>query len=291
MSAIKIDNLKKTYKSGFLKKKAFTALKGISLEIPEGEIFGFLGPNGAGKTTTILCMLNLISRDEGNLFIFDKSIDTHPDIFQDLGYVPEIPYLYENLKVYEFLTFGAKLHRIRNQELKERMEYYLKLFDLWGKKDSFIKNLSKGQKQRILLALNFFIKPKLLVLDEPFRGLDPVGFKHVREEISRLAEEGSTIFLSSHILSEIEMVCSQVAIIHHGKIIWEGNPKEISRKGEGYRVYYKMPGENQEAEKKIDSQKKLLAFLKTITEKNGELVQVLREKRLEDHFLETVRED
>lgn len=287
MIAIRIENLKKIYKSGFFKKKSFEALKGISVEIKEGEIFGFLGPNGAGKTTTILAMLNLIKKDEGKILIFEKELLKNPDLFEKIGYVPEEPYLYNFLKVEEFIRYGVKLSKYAQEKLNEKIERFLKLFDLWEKRNSLIKNLSKGQKQRVLLALNFLIEPDLLILDEPFRGLDPVGIKNVRDQILELSKKGKTVFLSSHLISEIEMVCNRVSIINDGLIIWEGQPSEISKDQKGYIIKFK--GDEKLFEMKVRGQEELLTKLKEINEKNYEILEVKKEKGLEEHFLEKIK--
>ncbi|MEJ5166556.1 MAG: ABC transporter ATP-binding protein [Thermoanaerobaculia bacterium] len=290
MIAIRVEDLKKTYKSGFLKKSKFQALKGVSFEIKEGEIFGFLGPNGAGKTTTILSMLNLIKRDSGKISFFEKEIEKDVEIFKDIGYIPEEPYLYNFLKVREFINLGTKLSGIEDKDIEEKIEKYLKLFDLWEKRENIIKTLSKGQKQRVLLALNFILEPKILILDEPFRGLDPVGIRIVRQEIEALSKKGSTIFLSSHIISEVEALCSKVSIINNGLIVWEGNPKEIPRKEEGFKVLYKSK-EGVFSGKILKNQEELLEFLKEINFSGGEIVEVLQETKLEDYFYEKVREN
>lgn len=289
MIAIKIEDLKKTYKSGFLKKNKFLALKGISMEIREGEIFGFLGPNGAGKTTTILSMLDLIKKDSGRVLFFGKEIKENYEIFKEIGYIPEEPYLYNYLKVKEFLYLGAKLKEIE-EGLDEKIEYYLKLFELWEKRESIIKNLSKGQKQRVLLSLNFLIQPKILILDEPFRGLDPVGIKIVRDEILNLGKNGCTIFLSSHIISEVETLCSKVSIINDGLIIWEGNPKEIPKKETGFKVLFKLQ-DGTYSGKILKNQGELIEFLKEINNSAGEIIEILQETKLEDYFLEKIREN
>lgn len=290
MIAIRVENLKKTYKSGFIIKKRFTALKGISFEINEGEIFGYLGPNGSGKTTTILAMLNLIKKDFGNVFFFEKEIEKENEIFKDIGYVPEEPYLYNYLKVREFINLGIKLSGQEYKGLEEKIEKYLKIFDLWEKSESITKNLSKGQKQRVLLALNFILEPKILIMDEPFRGLDPVGIRTVRQEIEALSKKGSTIFLSSHIISELEALCSKVCIINNGLIVWEGNPKEIPKKEEGFKVLYKSK-EGVFSVKILKNQEELLEFLKEINSSGDEIVEVLQETKLEDYFYEKVREN
>lgn len=164
---------------------------------------------------------------------------------------------------------------------------------MYEKRGSIIKNLSKGQKQRVLLSLNFLIKPKILILDEPFRGLDPIGIKIVRDEILALSQNGNTIFLSSHIISEVDMICNKVSIIKNGEIIWEGNPRQIQKKGNAFKVYFKVKkqvGENI-VEKKFYDQDDLIEFLKELNSSGGEIIEILQEKSLEDYFLEKIREN
>jgi len=289
MIALKIENLKKTYKSGFIIKKKTFALKGISFEIAEGEIFGFLGPNGSGKTTTILSILNLIKKDSGRVLFFEKELERDYKLFKEIGYVPEEPYLYNILNVFEFLYLSSKLSDIEENNLKEKIDFYLNLFDLNQKKDALIKNLSKGQKQRVLLALNFLIEPKILILDEPFRGLDPVGIKNVRDEILKLKEKGKTVFLSSHIISEVEQLCTKVAIIKEGILIWEGRPKEIPKSKSAFKVFYKFKEERFERDAK--SQEELIKFLNEVNLNGGEVIEILKEKSLEDYFFEKIGEE
>lgn len=288
MKAIRIDNLKKTYKSGFINKKKTFALRGISFEIEEGEIFGFLGPNGSGKTTTILSMLNLIKKDSGKVLFFEKELEKDYKLFKDIGYVPEEPYLYNNLKVFEFLYLSSRLSEMEENNLKEKIDFYLGLFELSQKKEVYIKNLSKGQKQRVLLSLNFLIEPKVLILDEPFRGLDPLGIKNVREEIKKLKEKRKTVFLSSHIISEVEQLCTEVAIIKDGLLIWEGNPKEIPKSFGAFKIFYKFKEEK--FEKNVKNQEELVNLLNEINLKGGEIVEILKEKSLEDYFIEKIGE-
>jgi len=222
---IKVEDLHKSFKLGFIPKTK-KILNGISLSIEEGEIFGYLGPNGAGKTTTIKCILGLIHPDKGNIEIFGLP---HLSLKakEKTGYLPENPYFYEYLTAWEFLNFCSQLFLLEKKEKEERVKELLHLVGLEKALDLQLRKFSRGMLQRVGLAQALLHNPSLVVLDEPLGGLDPLGRKELRDIIVRLKEEGKTIFLSSHILQDIEMVCDRVAIIVGGKIISQGALEEL----------------------------------------------------------------
>ncbi|MDI6697626.1 MAG: ABC transporter ATP-binding protein [Candidatus Saccharicenans sp.] len=217
---LELENVHKAYKLGFILKKK-PVLKGVSFHVNEGEIFGYLGPNGAGKTTTIKCILNLIFPDSGRITIFGED-SLRPRARQKVGFLPENPYFYDYLTGREFLAFYADLLGIHGQLREEKIKYFLKLVGMERAADLQLRKYSRGMLQRIGLAQALLNDPALVILDEPMGGLDPIGRKEFRDIIVNLKKEGKTVFLSSHILQDIEMICDRVAIILAGEIINQG---------------------------------------------------------------------
>jgi len=219
-AVLEIENLFKSFKVGFIPKKR-EILKGVSLSVAGGEIFGYLGPNGAGKTTTLKCVLGLIFPDRGKIEIFG-----HPPLSakgrEHLGYLPENPYFYDYLTAAEFLDFYARLFGLRKKDKEDKIATLLRLVGMEKARDLQLRKFSRGMLQRVGLAQALINDPALLFLDEPLGGLDPLGRKELRDVIVRLKQEGKTIFLCSHILQDIEMICDRVAIIVGGRVINQG---------------------------------------------------------------------
>jgi ABC-2 type transport system ATP-binding protein len=206
--------------------KRTKVLKGLSLTVKEGELYGFLGQNGAGKTTTIKCLLGLIKPNAGEMFIFDKKSNT-VNGRKDIGFLPEHPYFYDYLTVEELLFFTAKLFSIKRANAQKRVTELIARVGMAGKGHLKLRKLSKGMIQRIGLAQALVNDPKVLILDEPFSGLDPIGRKEVRDIILSLKDAGKTVFFSSHILQDMEMIADRVGILLDGKIIKEGVISEM----------------------------------------------------------------
>lgn len=225
MEIIRIANLGKEFTSGFLMKKT-VAVEGLNLSIDEGEIFGFLGPNGAGKTTTIKMLLGLIYPTCGDAFLLGKPIHDVA-VRKDIGYLPEQPYFYDYLTGEEFLLFYGGLFDLSPTLLKSRIKELLDLVGLTGKEKTQLRKFSKGMLQRIGIAQALINDPKLVILDEPMSGLDPLGRKEVRDIILHLKGEGKTIFFSSHILPDVEMICDRIGIIGKGKLLKTGSVEEL----------------------------------------------------------------
>lgn len=219
-TVLKIVNLHKTFKVGFIPKKR-EVLKGISFSVEAGEIFGYLGPNGAGKTTTLKCVLGLIFPDQGQVEIFG-----HPHLSlqakERLGYSPEQPYFYDYLTAAEFLGFCAGLFELKKEIKEEKIARLLQLVGLERAANLQLRKFSRGMLQRIGLAQALINDPELVFLDEPLGGLDPIGRKELRDVILQLKQEGKTIFLCSHILQDIEMICDRVAILVGGHVLSQG---------------------------------------------------------------------
>ncbi len=223
--AIKISDLKKSFRLGFVPKKK-DILKGISLAVEEGEIFGYLGPNGAGKTTTIKCLLGLIAPDAGTIEILGRA-HSSPKSREDLGFLPENPYFYDYLTAVEFLTFYADLFGLTPGVKNERINNLLERVGLTDAAGLPLRKFSRGMLQRIGLAQALINDPKLVILDEPLGGMDPLGRKEIRDIIVRFKEEGKTVFFTSHILQDIEMICDHVAIIVGGRIVKQGALQDL----------------------------------------------------------------
>jgi ABC-2 type transport system ATP-binding protein len=227
-AVIKIDNLRVEYK-GIGGNAPKVAVKNLSLEVKQGEVFGFLGPNGAGKTTTINVLLGFIEPTSGSATIF--GVDTREPIARNrIGYLPELTYYYKFLTAEELLRFYARLFQIPKDVAEKRIDAALKLVELDHARGRQIKTYSKGMQQRIGLAQAIINDPDLLILDEPTSGLDPIGKMKVRQIIQRLKSEGKTVFFSSHELGEVETVSDRVAILHEGELKEEGKVQELLNK-------------------------------------------------------------
>lgn len=230
MNAIRITDLHKVYREGFWGRKR-VGLQGISFTVPEGKIFGFLGANGAGKTTAIKIALGLQKADAGSVEIFGSSSLT-VDTKSQLGYLPERPYLHLNLTATEFLNFHRSLHSGSSRKGKFLSnEELLKLVNLADVKNVLLRNFSKGMLQRIGIAQSLINDPRLVILDEPMSGLDPVGRREVRNLLLELNRAGKTVFFSSHILSDIESLCEQIAFLEKGSLKYFGGVEELLSRG------------------------------------------------------------
>ena len=224
---IQIEHLHKTYRSGFLMKPKL-ALKDVSFNVESGQVYGFIGPNGAGKSTTIKVLTGLLNFDSGKVLVNGISPrDVKSRRF--IGYSPEQPYFYDYLTGRELLKFYGRLVGLEGSLLDSRIHWALEL--LHADKDWIdrrLRSYSKGMMQRVGIAQAVLAKPKLLILDEPMSGLDPMGRRDVREAIQELDRDGVTIFYSSHLLSDVESISHRVAMIVDGKIVREGSVDEIT---------------------------------------------------------------
>lgn len=197
-----------------------------SLSVQQGEIYGFLGPNGAGKTTTMKMILSLISRTAGEIEVFGQSIGTDKQYLNQIGSMIEEPSYYPNLTGYENLLVFQKILGFDKKNIQETLK--IVGLDQPKNKKKLVKDYSLGMKQRLALAFALVKKPRLLILDEPTNGLDPAGIHEIRELIIKLAkEQGITVFISTHILSEVEHIADRVGIINHGQLVYEGEIRKI----------------------------------------------------------------
>ncbi len=299
--AIRIRDLRKKFRLGFIPKTR-PVLKGITFSVREGEIFGYLGPNGAGKTTTIKCLLGLIRPDAGTVDIFGRS-SLSPRSRETLGFLPENPYFYDYLTAREFLAFTADLFGLARRDKAERIARLLKLVGLERAADLPLRKYSRGMLQRAGLAQALINDPKLVILDEPLGGMDPLGRKEIRDIIVRFKDEGKTVFFTSHILQDIEMICDRVAIIVGGRIVREGALRdlvsekvlftEVTVSGIAAEAFGGL-GESISVQGdrvllKVFEEAKVDEVLDLVRDRRGRLVSLSpRTETLEDIFVETV---
>ena len=233
MPVIEIENLTKDYEVGFWCKRKVRALDGLTLSIDRGQIFGFLGANGAGKTTTLKLLMRLIFPTDGRAKILGHDIQD-VSMHQRIGYLPENPYFYDYLTAREFLDYCAQIFGYPAAVRKKRAADLLARVKLDEKRwDTQLRKFSKGMLQRVGLAQSLVNDPEIVFLDEPMSGLDPVGRREVRDLIAALRDEGKTVFMCSHILSDIEVLCDQVAILKKGRLAQTGYLDDLRQKNEG----------------------------------------------------------
>jgi ABC-2 type transport system ATP-binding protein len=240
---VEVEGLVKDYRPGFgVRKKR--VLEGISFRVREGEIFGFVGPNGAGKTTTLKILLALIRPSGGRAQVLGR--DVRETAFrQHIGFLPENPYFHEFLTGREFLRFYARLAGLARARREERIETLLGWVGLPHAADTRLRAYSKGMLQRLGIAQALVHDPSVVFLDEPMSGLDPLGRKDIRDLILRLKREGKTVFMNTHILPDVEMLCDRVAILVQGRIRFEGHSEDFLAGGEPEVdvVVARVPGE------------------------------------------------
>jgi ABC-2 type transport system ATP-binding protein len=233
MTVVEITNLTKDYEVGFFRKRKVRALDGLSLSIDRGQIFGFLGANGAGKTTTLKLLMRLIFPTTGSARILGHDI-RDVSMHQRIGYLPENPYFYDYLTAREFLDYCAEIFSLPSAERKKRTADLLSRVKLDEKRwDTQLRKYSKGMLQRVGLAQSLINDPEIVFLDEPMSGLDPVGRREVRDLIGALRDEGKTVFMCSHILSDIEILCDRVAILKRGRLAQVGYLDELRSTNDG----------------------------------------------------------
>ena len=220
---LEIKNISKTYRKSNVK-----AIDNVSLTIEEGDIFGFIGPNGSGKSTTIKCITGIHSYDEGEIIFDGISIKDKPLLAkQKMAYVPDNPDVYETLTGIDYINFVCDVYGV-NEERKELIDKYADMFHIKEQLVNQIKSYSHGMKQKVVLIAALAHKPKLLILDEPFVGLDPKASFDLKEVMKEICANGTMIFFSSHVLEVVEKLCNKIAIIKEGKIIAAGNTEDVN---------------------------------------------------------------
>jgi len=224
--AIRIENLSKVFRTG-LSGSTVNAIQNVSLSVTEGEAFGFIGPNGAGKSTTIKILTGIQEATAGRAELFGIPV-TEPSSRARLGYVPESPYLFDYLTPLEILTMGLRLHRLRLENEREHCMGWLERLELAHVANKKIRLFSKGMTQRVALAQALCVKPRLLILDEPLSGLDPVGRRDVVDILSEYRQAGGTLFFTSHVLHDVERLADRFGLIHQGTLRAVSSPAELA---------------------------------------------------------------
>lgn len=223
--AVEVIDFVKEFKSP-VKREPFKAVKGVSIKIMPGEVYGLIGPNGSGKSTTMKAVLGLVEPTSGSCHVFGHNA-LKVDSRQDIGFLPENPYFYKHLTGKETLKFYAKLCGMRGKKLDMAIDEMLELVSLEDARDRRLGGYSKGMLQRIGIAQALIHKPRLIILDEPTAGVDPIGSREIRDMIVRLKNEGITIFLCSHLLEQVQEVCDNVGIIFEGEMVKEGPLQDL----------------------------------------------------------------
>lgn len=278
---VRIEHLSKVFRVGFWGRRV-TAVDDLSLEVQQGEIYGFLGPNGAGKTTTIKMLMGLIYPSSGAASLFGRPIGDQIAKAK-VGFLPESPYFYDYLTSREFLRFYGHLFGLLGRTLEKRIDELLELVGMTHARDLQLRKFSKGMLQRVGIAQALINDPELVILDEPMSGLDPIGRKEVRDLILHLKESGKTVMFSSHILHDAELLCDRVAMIMKGRLVSCGQVAELID-----------PGTTQEVEMVVDRlSPDGIDTLRPLTVKlslHGErVVATLASQRQVDEALEVIR--
>jgi len=255
----------------------FTAVDNLTLHVNEGEVFGFLGPNGAGKTTTMRMLSCLISKTSGEATISGYDISDEEDalkIRKLIGLIPDNVGLYNELSAYDNLDFYGKLYECPEKQRKENIEYFLRMLDIWDKRDESAGNFSKGMKQKLAIARALIHDPEILFLDEPTANLDPESSKTIREFILDLKNENKTIFLNTHNLDEAQRICDKIGIFN-SKLRAMGSPKELEESVWGNKTVIQL---NQVTTKILDVLDNL-STAKIVTENNKLIIDVVNPEK------------
>jgi ABC-2 type transport system ATP-binding protein len=299
-TAIKTENLTKTYRT---RSGPVNVVDNLNIEVEEGEIYGFLGPNGAGKTSTIKMLLGISYPSSGQAWLLGKEVGDM-EIHRKISYLPEKPYYYEHMTGMEILNFYAKLFNIGPAERTAKATALLEKVNLASDGAKTISQYSKGMQQRIGLAQSLLNDPVLLFLDEPTAGLDPIAHVEIRDLILQMRDEGKTVFISSHELSDVERICDRVAILNKGRVEQQGKLDDLLKGG---RIEIQAEGVSDSVADALRSDGVIVSnhsgrliidapdsagsdgFLDAIRSAGGRVISVIpRRKRLEDLFVETV---
>ena len=294
MEAIRIENLSKIYRQGLRQQKVL-AVNDLNLTVSEGEIFGFLGPNGAGKSTTIKILCDLIRPTSGRATIKGRNV-RQKEARRLMGYLPENPSYYSFLSGWELLTFQGTVHGVSKDKIRERGMVLLETLDLTEAAHRPLRTYSKGMIQRMGIAVSLIHNPLVVIFDEPMSGLDPVGRKLVKDLMLRLRAQGKTIFFSTHILHDVEIICDRIGIITKGELKFSGDLTEvISDSFSSYEVVFRNPEPQQ-----VQSLQQEKYSLRTYEDRMelevgkgniGEFLETCLKMGLEPHTIEPKRLD
>ncbi|MCT4642564.1 MAG: ABC transporter ATP-binding protein [Bacteriovoracaceae bacterium] len=225
---INFENVTKIFNTELF-TKPFVAVNDLSFNVTSGKIVGFLGANGAGKTTSLKMLMGFIKSSAGTIDFSHEMGSTKKEIFQNIGFLPERPYFYPHLSGRELCYFMGELTNLKKNEIEKSINYWAPKFKIDFALDRKVRKYSKGMLQRIGFLVTLLHDPKLIILDEPLSGLDPIGRKELKDIIRSVNADGKTVFFSSHILSDVEEVCDEVIFIKEGKLIYQGSVEEIIR--------------------------------------------------------------
>ena len=270
---LKFENISKSFRSDFLLKPT-VVLENLTFEVRRGSLCGFLGANGAGKTTAIKVIFQFISPDSGHV-TFDKSLGRDWDaIRRSIGYFPERPYFYPYLSARQFAHYIGRIEGLAGREIEERLKNLSERFSIAHALDEKVKNFSKGMLQRLGLIVSILHRPQILILDEPLSGLDPYGRTEFKNIFKELNSQGTTLFFSSHIVSDIQEICDSLVIIKKGKLIFNGNTSELMEKGFEHNSQIRIKDQNGAfSEFQID-RSEVNAFLKKCLDDNTEVISI-----------------
>ncbi len=254
-AVISVRDLKKTYRAGLFGTKRINALQGVSLDVPRGQVFGLLGPNGAGKTTLIKILLGIVKRSSGNASVLGLPAGSRRSR-RRIGYLPENHRIPRHLNGNTALEYYGSLSGMSMAEIKKRRPRLLEIVGLKGREKESVTGYSKGMQQRLGLAQAMLHNPELIVLDEPTDGVDPVGRKEIREVLKQLASEGHSVFLNSHLLQELELVCDSVAILVKGAVRCTGKVPELKKTISDSPLVAELTGDREKIDKVLSGFKK-----------------------------------
>ena len=289
---LKFQNISKTFKTELL-AQPFQALNDVSFEIPEGSMVGFLGANGAGKTTSLKIIMDFIRPDAGEVLFDSKFGNSKIDLFRHIGFLPERPYFYPNLTGSEFLHFLGSLSEMKKKEIEASINKWAPRFKIDHALSRKLRTYSKGMLQRIGFMAAILHEPKMIILDEPLSGLDPIGRRELKEVIIDVHRSGKTVFFSSHIVPDIEEICDRVIFLKDGKLVYDGAVDTLltSREEADYIVNFKNP-QNHSLTSKIKDLQALpgqITSVKVSAENKQMLLSELVSRNIEITNLELVK--
>lgn len=236
---INFNEVSKIFKSDLI-TKPFTALDNVSFSVPEGSMVGFLGANGAGKTTSLKIIMDFIRPTSGSVQFSETLGKNKLEVFRNIGFLPERPYFYPNLTGEDFLIFMGQLSDMRVSDIKEQITFWSPRFKIDHALKRELKTYSKGMLQRIGFLSTIIHHPKIIILDEPLSGLDPIGRKELKDVIVEVHKQGKTVFFSTHIVPDIEEICDRVIFLKEGKLTYDGSVSELMKqaKNQDYEISY-----------------------------------------------------